>query len=181
MKKQIVADAVIYLICMIAAVLLNVAVSAMTVRFGISLGNLNYFGRSWVRLVTGLAVGSGVLGAVVYRECYKSMQFQIGTLLPSLSLAGLAHLGIACLLKFYPFIAGGVRDLAGILSFGTEFASESKIAEIRFGTYLVAFLLYFAFETAVVLLCGIIGKKRRIKNREGLHLTDETEEHAEEP
>ncbi len=172
MKKQILADGIIYLISMIAAVLLNIAVSALTVRLGLSLAHLGYFGRSVVRLVTGFAVCGGVLGAMVYRESYRSMKFSPGILIPAVTLAGLVHLLVCLPFKFYPFIGGGVRDLAGIMSQGFAFSSEEMIAEIRFVWYIVAFVIFLLFELLVAVLCSYFGRKHRLKNREGLNLCD---------
>ncbi len=172
MKKQIVADGVIYLICMLAAQLLNVAASALTVRLGMAF-MFTYFGRSLIRLVTGFLVSSGVIGAVVWRESYKSMSVRPKQLIPALTLAGLVHLILCLPLKFYPFVAGGVRDLAGILSMGTAFASEEMIGEIRFWAYLVAFAVFLILEIAVALVCAKMGVRKRLKNREGLNLCED--------
>ncbi len=172
MKKQIVADGIIYLICMLVAQLLNIAVSALTVRLGMAF-LFTYFGRSLIRLVTGFLVSGVVLGAIVYRESYKSMRMQPKLLVPAITLAGLAHLVICLPLKFYPFIAGGVRDLAGILSMGIGFSGEERIGEIYLWAYLAAFALFLLFEIATALICAYAGRKRRIKNREGLNLCEE--------
>ncbi len=175
MKKQILADGIIYFICMIVAVLLNLAVSALTVRVGTSL-MMTYFGRSVIRLVTGFLVSCGVIGGVVYRECYKSVSFRPRMLIPALGLAGAAHLILCLPLKFYPFIAGGVRDLAGLLSMGTGFSAPEAVSEIRFWAYLVAFAIFLWFQIGTALVCGYVGKKRRLKSREGLNLCEETKE-----
>lgn len=168
MKKQTWINAGVYLICMIAACVLNLTVTGMVLKIILAFADIGYFATAILRIVIGFLTGGGVIGAIIYRECYKSVEFHPGWIALSMSLAGLVHLGISTVLMFYPFIAGGVRPLAGILCMGAGFDSDAMIEYIYFWAYLLAFLLYLVFQIGVSLLCGFIGKKMRLKSREGL-------------
>ena len=168
MKKQVWINSGVYLISMIAACLLNLAVTGMALKIVLAFADIGYFATAILRIVIGFLTGAGVIGAIIYHECYKSVEFHPGWIILSMSFAGIVHLGLSTVLMFYPFIAGGVRPLAGILCLGTGFDSDAMIDYIYLWAYLLAFLLYLIFQICVSLLCGFIGKKMRLKNREGL-------------
>lgn len=168
MKKQVGIEAAVYLLCMIVACLLNLAVSALLIKLVNLLIVVGYWEAAVIRLISGLLVGGAVLGLVVGWECYHSAEFHPASVFTSLLIAGAAH-GLLCtVLMFYPFIAGGVRDLAGILTMGSHFSSADCIEEIYLWAYLCAFGIDFAFRAAVALVSGAVGKRMRIKSRETL-------------
>ena len=166
MKKQIAVNAVIYLVCMIGACLLNLAVSWLLVKLADSFVELTYFAKAIVRILSAFLTMGAVLGAVVYRECYKSLEYRPGWLSLSVGLAGLGHLLLCLMLMFYPFIAGGVRYLAGVISLGSNFVSDDMVGRIYLWEYLLAFGIYLVFEIAVALIGGAMGKRMRLKGRE---------------
>ena len=86
---------------------------------------------------------------------------------------------LAMIVSFNPMVAGGVRDLAGILRFGRDFDSAEMVGNIGLPMCLAAFSIYLAFEILSAVLFGYWGVKRRIKNREGMNLSD-LEKKAEE-
>ena len=168
MKKQVFINSGVYLICMISACLLNLAVTGILLKIVLSFADIGYFATAILRVVFGFLTGAGIIGAIVYRECYKSLEFHPGWIALSMGLAGIVHLGLSVVLMFYPFIAGGVRPLAGILCMGSGFNSDGMIEYIYLWAYLLAFLLYWLFQVVVSLACGWIGKKKRLKSREGI-------------
>ncbi len=168
MKKQIVADAIVYLIAMVVAMLLNLLVSALLETIVASFGLEEYFARAFVRIASGFLVGAGVLGALVYRECYKSVEFTPLVLVPSIALAGIAQMLLALVLKFNPILSGGVRDLAGVICLGSGFDSADMIEKIPLFMGVLAFLVYLLFEIGVCVWLGYLGKKNRLKSREAL-------------
>jgi len=168
MKKQTLINALIYLVCMVSACILNLAVSWMMVKIVDSFVELGYFRTAIVRIVSGIVTGGVVLGAVVFRDSYKSICFSPKPLTVSLLLAGLGHLLLCLVLMFHPFIAGGVRYLAGILRMGGDFASDGQLDRIYLWDYLLGFLIDFAVRVAVALLCGYLGKKKRLDNRKNI-------------
>ena len=175
MKKQIVADGIIYLICMAVAVLLNLLVSALVESIGATIGFTEYYHRAWIRMITGFFVGCAILSALVYRECYKSLAFYPAVLVPAIGLAGLCQMVLAIILNFHPVVSGGVRDLAGILSFGSGFDSVSMIEKLELPLCILAFLIYLVFEILTALAFGYLGVRRREKSRKEL-FSKETEQ-----
>lgn len=168
MKKQTLISAVIYLICFVVSCILNLAVSWLLLKIVDSIIVLDYFGKSVVRIVSGFLTGGVIIGAVVARESYKSIEAHPLSLSASLGLAGVGHLLLCLLLMFYPFIAGGVRDLAGVLGMGSGFSSASDIENIYLWQYLLAFVIDLAYKIGVAILCAYIGKAMRLKNRESI-------------
>lgn len=168
MKKQVLVNSLIYSICMVVACLLNLAVSALILKIVSAFVVMDYFSASVLRVVVGFFTGGTVIGAVIYRESYRSLQFPVGITVLSMLLAGAAHLILCLLLMFYPFIAGGVRYLAGILCMGTGFDSAAMIEDIYLWAYVLAFFLYLVFEICVSLIGGFLGKRMRLKNRESI-------------
>ena len=168
MKKQILADAIVYLITMAVAMLLNLLVSAFLETVLASFGVDAYYERAFVRIASGVLVGSGVLGALIYRECYKSMEYRPLLLAASLALAGVGQLILALLLRFHPIVSGGVRDLAGVISLGDRFTSVEMIEKIPLLASVFSFVVCLLIEIGVALWLGFLGKRNREKNRDML-------------
>ena len=75
MKKQILANSITYLICMVAATLLNLAVSALVVKIVDVLILPEFFVLAIVRAVVGIFTGCLIIGAVFFYEGYKTLSF----------------------------------------------------------------------------------------------------------
>ena len=174
MKKQVLVNSIVYLICFVAACILNLALSFLLLKIINSMVVIGYFGQSVVRLIASALSGGLVIGAIVGRECYKSLEFRPLSIAASLGLAGCAHLLLCLLLMFYPFIAGGVRDLAGLIGMGGNFDAASKIEEIYLWQYLVAFGMDLVYKIGIAILAGYFGKAKRLRNRGELKGYSET-------
>ena len=168
MKKQITTNAIGYLVCMLVACLLNLAVSSLLVKIVNLFIVVEYFEAAIVRLISGFLTCGAVLGAMSFRQSYKSLEFRPMSLVASLALAGVAHLLLCLLFMFHPFVAGGVRSLAGVLALGDGFDGADMLDEIYLWTYLGAFLIDLGVRTAVTLTCGYLGKRTRLKGRQTL-------------
>jgi hypothetical protein len=168
MKKQIFANSLIYFVCIIAACLINLAVSALVLKILNAFIVVDYFVSSIINAVISFVVVSGIIGAVMFYEGYKAAEFNVGLTAASFSLSGVYHLIISLVLMFYPFIAGGTRYLAGLMSLWDSFDGIEAVADIYLWAYLVAFVIYFAVQLGVALCCGVWGKNKRLKNREEL-------------
>ena len=70
---------------------------------------------------------------------------------------------------FTPFMAGGVRDLAGVLTMGNYFDSKAMLEEITLWTYLLAYGIFFVWEATVCVSCNWIGKTQRLRERDDLY------------
>jgi hypothetical protein len=168
MKKQIISNGIVYFICMIAACLLNLGVSALAVKITNILVAPDFFVIAIVRVVSAIVTSCIVLGAVVGYEGYKSVSFSLPLVLLSVLIASVAHFAISFVLKFYPFISGGTHYLGGIIENGSDFNSFSSVADVSLGAYIVAFWIAKGVELAVAPLCAYFGKKVRLKNRESI-------------
>ena len=166
MKKQYFSDAIVYAICMVAASLLNLAVSAMIVKFVTLLVAPEFFVLAIVRAVVGFLTGAVVLGLVIAFESYKSVSFDPAPIIIAVSLASVIHFVLALVLRFYPFVAGGTRYLAGLLEKGNAFDAFEAVSDIRLWAYIAAFWIIKLCEIGVCVAAGKLGKTARLKNRE---------------
>ena len=166
MKKQIIANSVIYLICMIAATLLNLAVSALAVKIVDALVLPEFFVLAIVRAVVGILTGCIVIGAIFFYEGYKTVSFSFLNVLLPMLLAAIVHFLLAFIFKFYPFIAGGTHYLGGLIESGDGFSSFESVSDVRLWAYIAAFWIAKAAEIIVAPICCLLGKSVRIKSRE---------------
>ncbi len=168
MKKELAANSLLYLICIVVACLLNLAVMWMAVKITDLFIAMDYFSLAVVKTVTSFITVPLVTGAVVFYTSYKSADFHPGMTALSLVVAETVHLLLSVILGFYPFIASGSRYLAGIMTYGTKFTEDTLIPDITLWTFIAAFLIYAVFNIAVCMAAGFIGKSRRIRQRKEL-------------
>lgn len=166
MKKQIFANSVTYLICMVAASLLNLAVSALAVKIVNALILPEFFVLAIVRAVAGILTCCIIIGAIFFYEGYKTVSFSLWKVVLPMLLAAAVHFIIAFIFKFYPFIAGGTHYLGGLIESGDGFSSFDSVADVSLWAYIAAFWIAKAAEIIVALICCLLGKRLRIKNRE---------------
>ena len=172
MKKQFLVNGITYLVCMVAAALLNLAVSALVVKIVNLLVAPDFFVIAIVRAVTGMVTVCVVLGAVVGYEGYKTLSFSMPKILLTVLGASIIHFAIAFLFKFYPFIAGGTQYLGGILEYGSAFDSFEAVSDVSLWAYIASFWISKIAELTVAPLACFVGMKKRINNRktiEGYH------------
>lgn len=169
MKKKIGNNALFYLICLIVACLLNLAVSALMIKIVNLFIEVEYFETSVIRMVCSLLMNGLILGAVCWFDSHHSAEFHAFSTVLSLLIASVIHLLLCVVLMFTPFMAGGVRDLAGVLTMGNSFYSAAMIEEITLWMYLLAYGIFFVFEAAVCLACGYLGKAQRLRQRKELY------------
>ena len=165
MKKQLLVNGITYLACMVAAALLNLAVSALVVKIVNVLIAPDFFVIAIVRAVTGIFTVCVVLGLVIGYEGYTTLSFSIPKILLPVLGASIIHFGFSFLLKFYPFIAGGTQYLGGILEYGSSFNSFESVSDVSLWAYIVAFWVSKIAELIVAPLSCFIGMRKRINNR----------------
>ena len=168
MKKQILANSIIYLICMVAAMLLNLAVSALAVKIVDVLILPEFYVLAIVRAAAGILTGCIIIGAIFLYEGYKTVSFSFWQVLLPMLLAAVVHFVIAFIFKFYPFIAGGTHYLGGLIESGDGFSSFESVEDVRLWAYVSAFWIAKAAEIVIAPIACFIGKRVRIKNRETL-------------
>ena len=176
MKKQYLVDALIYAIAMVAASLLNLAVSALIVKLVTLLVAPDFFVLAIVRAAVGFLTGAVVLGLVIAYESYKSVSFEPVRIVISVGLASVIHFVVSLLLRFYPFVASGTRYLGGLLEYGTDFAEFLEVSDVALWAYVAAFWILKAAEIIVCVIAGKCGKTARLKNRETIKGYPHTQE-----
>ena len=169
MKKQFFANSLIYLLAIVLASLVNfIGASSIAVKIVNLFIVVDFYAAAIISTVMAFVVIGAVVGALAYFEAFKSREFAPARLLGTFSLAGVFHLAVSTLMGFHPFIAGGTKYLAGLISMGDKFDSAESVADIYLWEYLVAFAIYLVFEIIVVELGAYLGKRKREEQIESL-------------
>ena len=152
-------------LCILSACLLNLPIMALVLKIIDLFVELEFFARIVVSLAVSVICVSGIQGAVRYFAAYRSASFDIRMFSANFWTATVLQLAIALLLKFATFIAGGTVYLAGIFEHGAAFSSLDDIEYIGLLDYLPAFFILSLLAYGISLVCVIIGKKKRLKDR----------------
>ncbi len=168
MKKRFFAEALVFFAALIGASLVNLLTCSLAVKIVNLFIVVEYFEAAIVSSIMSFITICGVIAALGYYDGFKRAEFFVGRSIGEVALAGAMQLVLSIPLMFYPFIAGGTRYLAGLIDMGSNFNSADRIEDIYLWTYLGAFAIYLALEIGTCALFGIIGKKRRLKQRREL-------------
>ncbi len=168
MKKQWAVNSVVYFASFVAACLLNLLISWLLVKIVILLVAPGFFALAVVRVVSGVLSSAVVIGAMSYYDAYRKVAFPVGFFCAAFVSASVLHFLWATLFRYYPFAAGGVRYLAGILAQGSGFTSFSGVDDIRLVFYMLAFWLEKLPVLAVGIVCGFLGRRKRLTNRRSI-------------
>lgn len=166
MKNKLFVGSGVMLLSIFLACLLNLPVMWLSLKIVDLFVALEFFGKITVSLVVSVISVSGILGAIRYLVAYRSASFDVAGFTLSYVIATIFQLAVSLLLKFPTAIAGGTVYLAGIFEHGSYFSSLSDIDTIGLLDYLPAFLIISVIVYLVNLICGCVGKKKRIKDRE---------------
>ena len=168
MKKQFWSMSGVVFLCIFGACLLNLAVMSIVIKIVNLFIELDFFTAVVIRMMVSFLVVSGVPAVISYLVSYRMASFDVKNACGTFCLASLLQLAISLLLKFHPFIGGGTFYLAGIFESGSAFNESADIEYIGIIDYLLAFAVYFAVGLALYILCGKIGEKKRLRDREKL-------------
>lgn len=168
MKKQFWMETGALFLSIFAACLLNLLLMPFILRVIDLFVEVEYFPQMIIRVIISLAVVAGIPAVVRYLVSYRKAEFNVARASLCFALATVFQLLISILLKFYPFISGGVLYLAGIFEHGAGFSSSAQIEEIGFIDYILAFVAFSAVYYVAYIVCGKIGVVKRLKDREEL-------------
>ena len=169
MKKQFLAGSLIYFIAIVSACLVNfIGVSSLVVKIVNLFIVVDFFTSAIISAAVAFVVVGGVVGALADFEAFKSREFAPVKLLGTVTLAGVFHLAVSTILGFHPFIAGGTKYLAGLISMGEKFDSAERASDIYLWEYLAVFAIYLVFEIIAVEVGAYFGKRQREKQMESL-------------
>ena len=168
MKKQFFSMCGVVFLCIFGACLLNLLVMSMVLKIANILVVVEPFTEVVIRLVVSIIVVAGVPSAVAYLVSYKMASFDVKNAVGTFCVASVFQLLLALLLKFHPFISGGVLYLAGIFESGSSFANGADVKYIGIFDYLPAYAICFVVGAFSYVVCGKLGMKKRLKDREEL-------------
>ncbi len=165
MKKRFWFGVLVWLAALLGGCLVNLLVCAMAVKIVNLFIVVGFFEAAIIRTVASFVTLCGVVGALTYFESFKAADFSPWSTVAELATAGAGQLILSIPLMFYPFIAGGTRYLAGLIDMGERFDGADMIKEIYLWAYLASFVIYLAAELGCAVICGIMGKRKRLKQR----------------
>ena len=168
MKKQLLKETGTMFSCIFLPCLINLLIMDMAVRVADMFVEIDYFAAVVIRLVVSVLVVAGAMGAITYMLSYHTAEFDAKRSLLTFSLATVFQLLLCVMLKFHPFVGGGVVYLAGIFEHGVDFSSGIDIAYIGLIDYLLAFFAFSAIYLLTIMICGKIGVRTRLRRREAL-------------
>ena len=163
-KKHFVGSGVSFLSIFLAC-LLNFLIMGLVLVIVELFVETDFFAQVIIRLIVSIVSVAGISGVVTYFTAYKRAAYDVRMSSGNFWLATVLQLAISLLLKFTPIIAGGTVYLAGIFELGIEFNSAEDIEYIGLLDYLPAFLILSLIYYATIVICGFIGKNKRIKDR----------------
>ncbi len=166
MKKNVFKGMGVCLLGLVLSCLLSLLVTMITVRIADMIFPIEGFAEIVIRAVASLLTVSATFGAVSYFVSYRMVSFDAAGSAARLGGALVIQLAISLLLKFEPFVAGGVKYLAAIFEFGSDVRMTADADMIGLIDYLSAFVIFSAIYMAVYIGAGIIGKKKRLSDRE---------------
>ena len=176
MKKAFFSDALIYLLCIVAGLLGNLAVEWLIYKMVGKFIRISFLAGAFLSLFVAIVVVGGVMCAMVVFDSYRTASFSPrNTLLPMLG-AFVVQLAFSFLLGFHPAVAGGTRHLAGLMAFGGGYNTRGMVGQIPIWAHLISFVLLCALTILVCAIGGKVAAMRRLRFREELTGS----EHAEE-
>ncbi len=175
MKKRFFAEIGFVFLFIFSACLVNLAVMEMAVRIVNLFIVVDYFCAVIIRLAVSAVAVSGTVGAINYLLSYRKAEFAFGFYSGVFWLSVLIQLLLSILFKFHPFVSGGSFYLAGLLEHGSGFDSSSAVEYIGIIDYLIAFVLLSLLNYAVYSVCGVLGARKRLADREAI-MSDKTAE-----
>ena len=147
MKKQFLLNGLIngfvYFVSIFAALLLNLLATGLAIKIVDMVIEMTFFSIAMTRIVTAFILLGVVMSAVGYFEGHKKMKADFPLSALSFAVAYIINLGFAILFGFPPFIAGGSKYLAGLMSFGPEFTNAGLFEKMTLYYYIAAFTVYF--------------------------------------
>ena len=135
---------------------------------------VSYYAAAIVSCVTMVTVTVAMMAVLAFFDGYRYAQFDFTVTLISAGAAAAVHFAIGLLARFFPLLFGGVRDMAGLISYGSFFNSASRVSEIPFGTLAVTGLILSMVYVATVFLMKRFGCRKRLRDRAETTGTAET-------
>ena len=115
--------------------------------------------------VTMIFVTVAMMAVLSFFDGYRYAQFDPSTALISTGAAAAIHWVLGLLVRFFPLLLGGVRDVAGLISYGTFYNSASRVKEIPFGTLAAVGVILSMVYVLTAFLMKRFGCRKRLRDR----------------
>lgn len=172
-KSDTLLNSLVYAVYMIVSCIVVMLAEALLTRVLGSMFELTPYTLCIIRATVYTPAVPVLLGILAYREGYRSAYFSTSETIISGAIASVAHFLFALLFSFEAFIAGGVRFVAALVKFGDKLNLKSFKGELEAVDTIPFFLLFAVIYIAVMILCGKLGARARLKSRKELTGSDE--------
>lgn len=126
---------------------------------------VSYYAGAIVGGVVMVLVTLTMMAVLSFFDGYRYAQFDASSALISAGAAAAIHLVLGMTVRFFPLLFGGVRDLAGLISYGTFYNSASRVKEIPFGVLAVVGLILSMVYVLTAFLMKRFGCRKRLRDR----------------
>ena len=173
-KTDVFVNSLVYAAYMlISCIIVMIAETLITKIIG-SFFLLTPFALCVIRAVIYTISVPALLGVLAYREGYRAAYFSAAGTAISGGIAAVMHLVFAMLFSFEAFASGGVKFVAALIKFGEKLNLKSFSGKLLLTDSILYFFIFAILYVAVMILCGKLGQRARIKSRKELTGSDTT-------
>lgn len=158
-------NALVYLVYIIAACIVGLAVSSLISLIVSGIASASYLALAIVRTFVFMAAEGGALFLIGCREGYRDPEPDIRSLACSWGVACAIHFAVSLIASFAPVLSGGVRYMAGWMYLGEEFTSMTTVSGGLYGYCVLAYFIYLAVNTACFTVACFLGSDMRLRSR----------------
>ena len=173
-KVDVLVNSIIYGVSiLISCVVIMLAESLLTRILG-SMFVLKPFALCIIRAIVYTIGVTALMGIMAYREGYRAGYSSALETAISGTIAFVAHFFFALLFSFEAFAAGGVKFIASLVKFGSKLNLKSFSGTLSPLDSVPYFFLFAALYIAVMIVCGKLGARARLKSRKELTGSEST-------
>jgi len=167
-KTDVFLNALVYAIYMLVSCIVVMIAETLITRILGSFFELTPLALCVIRAVIYTPSVTALLGILAYKEGYRAAYFSVVGTAVSGAIAAVAHLLFAMLFSFEAFAAGGVKFVAALVKFGEKLNLKSFSGKLLLTDSIPFFLIFAILYIAVMILCGKLGQRARIRSRKEL-------------
>ena len=167
-KTDVLVNSLVYAAYMLVSCIIVMIAETLITRIIGSFFNLSPFALCVIRAVIYTPAVTALLGVLAYREGYRAAYFSAAGTAISGAIAAIMHLVFAMLFSFEAFAAGGVKFISALIKFGEKLNLRSFSGKLLLTDSIPFFIIFAALYIAVMILCGKLGQRARIKSRKEL-------------
>lgn len=146
--------------CVVAKILAGIGV-----RFANVLVPVSFYAGAIISVAVEAAVTLALICILAFHDGYRYAVFDRTISLVSAGAAALIHFLLGLALRFTPLLFGPVRDLAGLISFGSFYNSAARIQTIPYGALAAVGIVTAMVYAGAMLLMNFLGCRKRLRDR----------------